>query len=89
MSYNLAVKTAMEKAGYMTGGRDIMKKLVKKLRSEQGLKTPEHGKEYETGGFNILKKWQEKKEKKPVSESEQGFDIMKQVKKNPEPIKKA
>jgi hypothetical protein len=46
--------------------------------------------EYFTGGFDIMKKLQQKLTGKPQSDEAQtgGFDIMKNVFKNPVPVKK-
>ena len=84
--YALAVKAAKEKKPE-TGGMDIMKRLVDKLRT---VKKKNQNKNYYTNGWGIVKKWQEQqqhksKENKPRSD---GFDIVQQVVKHPEPIKK-
>jgi hypothetical protein len=84
--YATAVKAAKEKKPE-TGGMDIMKRLVDKLKTKK--KKPEK-KDYYTNGWGIVKKWQEgqqHKTRKNKSQSD-GFDIMQQVVKHPEPIKK-
>lgn len=81
-----AVQAAKEKKPE-TGGRDIMKKLVEKLRTVK--KKPDK-KEYYTNGWGIIKKWQKEQQHKSTKDipKSDGFDIMKQVFKHPEPIKK-
>jgi len=84
--YITAVRVAREKEPE-TGGMDIMKKLVDKLRT---VKKKPGKKDYYTNGWGIVKKWQEgqqHKSKKNDPRSD-GFDIMQQVVKHPEPIKK-
>jgi len=84
--YVLAVKAAKEKKPE-TGGMDIMKRLVDKLRT---VKKKPGKKDYYTNGWGIVKKWQEKQQNKPAKDKSRsdGFDIMQQVVKHPEPIKK-
>lgn len=84
--YASAVMVAKEKKPE-TGGRDIMKRLVEKLRT---VKKKPGKKDYYTNGWGIVKKWQEKQQhKSPKNDSkDDGFDIMQQVVKHPKPIKK-
>lgn len=84
--YVLAVKAAKEKKPE-TGGMDIMKRLVDKLRT---VKKKNDKKDYFTNGWGIVKKWQEQKQNKPPKNKprDDGFDIMQQVVKHPEPVKK-
>jgi len=81
--YRDIVTAAMENTGYMSGGMDIMKKLIEE---QSGRKIDKSF----TNGFGILQKWQKQKQKNiknPVSEPDgEGFDIMKKIVKNPTPI---
>lgn len=96
--YASAVQVAYEKkkridilrrAEAMSGGRDIMKKVVEKQRTT---KPKKRKKDYFTNGWGIVKKWQEKEQNKPPKETNpqtgDKFDVMQQVVKHPTPIKK-
>jgi hypothetical protein len=78
-----AVRAAMEK----NPGFDIMERLVQKQRT---VKTPSHSKEHETGGFNILRKWEQKKQHHSPTKTDvdNGFGVMKKLVKHPVKIKK-
>lgn len=82
-----AVMVAKEKKPETGGGRDIMKRLVDKLRT---VKKKPGKKDYYTNGWGIVKKWQEKQQNKSPKNNpkDDGFDIMQQVVQHPEPIKK-
>jgi len=85
-----AVQAAMlKRAEAMSGGRDIMKKVVEKQRTTKKKKTK---KDYFTNGWGIVKKWQEEKQNKPQKETNpqtgDKFNVMKMVVKHPTPIKK-
>ncbi len=85
-----AVRLAMKIAKEIkpeTGGMDIMKRLVEKLRTTKKKKDK---KDYYTNGWGIIRKWQKEQQhqstkNKPNSD---GFDIMQEVVKHPEPIRK-
>lgn len=83
-----AVQVAKEKNKPFSGGRDIMKRLVERQRTVK--KKPKQ-KGYFTDGWGIVKKWQEKQQNKPPTETQpgisDGFDIMRQIKEHPVPIK--
>lgn len=84
--YASAIQAAKEKISPFGGGRDIMKRLVEKLRTIKKEKPEEKG--YFTDGWGILKKWQERKQKKPSQAQPDGFDVMQLLVKHPVPIKK-
>jgi hypothetical protein len=75
--------------GPFTGGRDIMKKLVKKLRKEQGLPVPKRKPGYKTDGFGIMQKLVKHTPPEKAEGLGDGFDVMQQVKKHPVKIKKS
>lgn len=72
-----------------TGGRDIMKKLVKKLRKEQGLPVPKRKPGYKTDGFGIMQKLVKHTPPEKAEGIGEGFDVMQQLKKHPVKIKKS
>ena len=84
--YRTAVKIAKDKKPEI-GGFDIMKKLVDKLRT---IKQKPNKKDYYTNGWGIVRKWQQEQQHKSTKNKPRsdGFDIMQQTVKNPEPIKK-
>ena len=79
--YAMAVKAAM------SGGFDIMKRLVNKQR-----KNKNQNKKYYTDGYAILKKWQREQTGRPfkkIAPITEDFNIMKNIKKHPTPVKKS
>lgn len=83
------ILSMLRRAEAMSGGRDIMKKVVEKQRTTKKKKTK---KDYFTNGWGIVKKWQEEKQNKPQKETNpqtgDKFNVMKMVVKHPTPIKK-
>jgi hypothetical protein len=82
IGYKAAVSRAMTAA--IDGGMDIVKKIVERPQSDR---------KYYTNGYGILRKWQKEKQDQPVSETSpgvgDGYNIMQNVVKNPQKIKKA
>jgi len=82
-------KSKNKKNKPFTGGRDIMKKLVKKLRKEQGLPVPKRKPGYMTDGFGIMQKLMKHTSPEKAQGRGDGFDSVKQVKEHPVKIKKS
>ena len=77
------------KAKAMGGGFDIMKKVVEK---QSTTKKKKNKKDYVSNGYGVVRKWQQKKQNKPQTETSpntgDGFDEVRQIAENPTPIKK-